>query len=62
MLSTPRPHQSQSERQSASLAGLAVTLFLVVVGLYLTDALRLQARVQDCVLSGGIACEISAAP
>ena len=62
MLSSPRPRQSQSERQSASLAGLAMTLFLVVIGLYVTEALRLQARVQDCVLSGRIACEISAAP
>ena len=62
MVTTTRPRQSQSERQSASLAALAVTLFLVVIGLYLTDALRLQAGVQDCVLSGRIGCAVSLEP
>ncbi len=62
MISTTRSRQSQSERQTTSLAGLAVTLLLVVIGLYLIDALRLQASVQDCVLSGRVVCEVSATP
>ena len=62
MVSTTRSPQSQSERQTTSLAALAVTLLLVVLGLYLIDSLRLQARVQDCVLSGRIDCELPAMP
>ena len=62
MISTTSSRQSQSERQTTSLAALAVTLLLVVVGLYLIDALRLQASVQDCVLSGRVDCAVSAAP
>ncbi len=57
-----RHQQSDAERQSNSLAGLALTLLLVVVGLYLIETLRLQASLQDCVLSGRVACEVSAAP
>ncbi len=59
---TTRHQQSEAQRQSASLAGLALMLFLVVVGLYLVDALRLQARLQDCILTGRVACAESAAP
>ena len=62
MISTTRSPQSQSERQTASLAALAVTLFLVVIGLYLIDALRLQASVQDCVLAGRSNCAVLATP
>jgi hypothetical protein len=50
------PDQQAANRQSASLAALAVTLFLVVVSLYLVEQLRAQAALQDCVLSGRIAC------
>ncbi len=56
-MSTIPRRQAQSERQSASLAALAITLLLVVLGLYLTEALRDEASVQDCVLSGRTLCE-----
>ncbi len=52
------PEQA-ANRQTDSLAALAVTLFLVVVGLYLIDRLRAQAEYQDCVLSGHQGCEVS---
>ena len=48
---------TDAERQTGSLAGLAVTLLLVVVGLYLIEGLRTQAVFQDCVLSGRAACD-----
>ena len=48
-----------ARRQTQSLAALAVTLLLVVVGLYLVDVLRTQAAFQDCVLSGQSACDIA---
>ena len=45
-------------RRTSSLAALAVTLALVVVGLYLVDALRAQSDMQDCVLSGRVGCDV----
>lgn len=44
-------------RQTASLAGLAVALFLVVVGLYLIQALHEKTRVEDCLLAGRLNCD-----
>jgi hypothetical protein len=52
------PEQA-ANRQSDSLAALAITLFLVVIGLYLIDRLRAQGEYQDCVLSGHQGCEVS---
>ncbi len=48
-----------ARRQTESLAALAVTLLIVVVGLYLVDVLRTKAAFQDCVLSGQTACEMA---
>jgi len=39
-------------RQTSSLAALAITLALVVAGLYLVDVLRSTAAQQDCALVG----------
>lgn len=41
-----------ANRQTTSLAALAVIMLLVVVGLYLVDVLRAAAAFQDCALSG----------
>lgn len=46
-----------ADRQTVSLAGLAVTLLLVVIGLFLVETLRHCDAVQDCVLSGRSACD-----
>ena len=54
--------QSEAERQSTSLAALALTLLLVVIGLYLIDTLRAKASEEDCVLSGRSVCEVQPAP
>ena len=43
-------------RQSNSLAALAVSLALVVAGLYVIDVLRANTAVQDCALSGKRVC------
>jgi len=50
------PEHSSANRRSDSLAALAVTLFLIVASLYLIQQLRLQADIQDCVLSGKTVC------
>lgn len=51
------PEQA-ANRQSQSLAALAITLGLVVAGVFLADTLHAQAAFQDCVLSGSEACQI----
>jgi hypothetical protein len=38
-------------RQTSSLAALAITLALVVVGLFLVDVLRAIQALQDCALT-----------
>ena len=48
--------QAGANRQTSSLAALAVLLFLVVVGLGLIRELRYKATVEDCLLSGRTNC------
>jgi hypothetical protein len=45
-----------ANRQTNSLAALAITLCLVVAGLFLVDVLRTTALQQDCAL-GAWHCE-----
>ena len=47
-----------ADRRTSSLAALAVTLGLVVVGLYLVDTLRAQSDIEDCALSGRVGCDV----
>jgi len=50
------PDEQAANRQSTSLAALAVTLALVVASLYLVQQLRAHAAYEDCVLSGRAGC------
>nr|WP_294503478.1 hypothetical protein [uncultured Rhodopila sp.] len=45
-------------RQTAGLVGIAVTLLLLVVGLFLVQQLRSAAAVEDCLLAGGRSCDL----
>jgi hypothetical protein len=45
-----------AERQTASLAGLAVTLALVVAGLFLIETLHAAAQQQDCAATNTPGC------
>lgn len=54
---TREAEQQEANRVTASLAGLAMALFLVVVGLFLVQHLRDKARIEDCLLSGRINCD-----
>jgi hypothetical protein len=56
----PEDPDLAAARQTASLAALAVTLGLVVAGLYLIDVLRDSAAQQDCVLTGHATCLLMA--
>ena len=49
--------QDEANRVTSSLAGLAMALLLVVVGLFLVQQLRDKARLEDCLLSGRINCD-----
>jgi hypothetical protein len=48
--------QKDADRQTASLAGMAVALALVVAGLFLVHQLYLKTQVEDCLLSGRLNC------
>jgi hypothetical protein len=50
--------QDEADRQTASLAGMAVALLLVVIGLYLIHVLHTKAMVEDCLLSGRRNCDV----
>ena len=52
--------QAGEDRRTASLAGLAVALLLVVVGLMLVHALRHEAQLEDCLLAGRTDCNLVA--
>jgi hypothetical protein len=49
--------QAEADRQTASLAGVAVTLLLLVVGLFLVHVLHDKAVIEDCLMSGRSNCD-----
>ena len=49
--------QRESDRQTASLAGMAVVLALVVAGLFLVHQLHIKTQIEDCLMSGRLNCE-----
>jgi hypothetical protein len=52
--------QAEADRQTASLAGLAVAVLLVVVGLFLVQELRAESMIEDCLLAGQTQCVVAA--
>lgn len=50
--------QDGANRQTASLAGLAVALLLVVVGLFLVHTLQAKGATEDCLLAGRTNCNV----
>ena len=46
-----------ADRQTASLAAVAVVLVLLVGGLFLVHQLWTAARIEDCLLSGQRNCD-----
>lgn len=50
--------QAEANRITTSLAGLAIALFLVVIGLYLVQNLASKARLEDCLMSGRTDCDV----
>lgn len=61
----PLPEESVRDkvaaRQTAGLAGIAVTLLLLVIGLFLVQQLRSSAALEDCLMAGGRTCDLPGA-
>ncbi len=51
-----RERDEDDRRFTASLAGLAVALFLIWIGLYVTEQLAKQSKLEDCALQGRSDC------
>jgi len=47
-----------ANRQTASLGGLAIALFLVVAGLFLVHHLHDVSMLEDCMMSGQSNCTL----
>ena len=47
-----------ANRQTASLAGVAITLLLLVAGVFLVHELHAKAAVEDCLMAGRTNCDL----
>lgn len=52
------PDKSESDRQTNSLAGLAVVLAVLVLCLFVFKSLQLSSRVEDCLMQGRTNCDL----
>lgn len=46
------------ENRTPAMAGLAIAVVLLVVGLWLAHELRAASKLQDCVMSGRTNCNV----
>ena len=49
--------EETANRQTLSLAGVAITLVLLVIGLFLVRELHAKAVIEDCLLAGRSNCD-----
>lgn len=49
---------ADADRQTASLAGVAITLLLLVIGLFLVRTLHAESAVEDCLMAGRLNCDV----
>lgn len=52
----------EADRQTASLGAVAITLFLIVLGLFLVRELHAKALLEDCLLAGRTNCVVLSVP
>lgn len=50
--------QEEANRQTASLAGVAITLLLLVLGVFLVHQLHAKSELEDCLLAGRTNCDV----
>ena len=53
-----RKNREPRENNTPAMAGLAIAVVLLVVGLWLAHELRAASKMQDCVLSGRTNCNV----
>jgi hypothetical protein len=51
------PDEDAANRQTSSLAGVAITLLLLVIGLFLVRQLHHKSIVEDCLMAGRTQCD-----
>jgi hypothetical protein len=51
------PDEDAANRQTSSLAGVAITLLLLVIGLFLVRQLHQKSMVEDCLMAGRTQCD-----
>ena len=56
-LLSERERQEEANRFTRSLAGLAFSLLLMSIGLWLAEALATETKLEDCLLQGRMNCE-----
>jgi hypothetical protein len=49
--------EEAANRQTASLGGVAITLLLLVLGLFLVHELHAKVAIEDCLMAGRINCD-----
>jgi len=56
------PDQEDGGSQRRALAGLAIAVVLLVVGLWLAHELTAASKMQDCLMSGRTNCNVIESP
>ena len=56
MTHTPDNHDDGGGNRRGAVIGLIVAALLVIAGYYLTNALRNQGKMEDCLMSGRSNC------
>jgi hypothetical protein len=51
-------HRESRDNNLPAMAGLAIAVVLLVVGLWLARELRAASKMQDCVMSGRTNCNV----
>jgi uncharacterized membrane protein len=49
--------EKAADRQTASLGGVAITLLLLVLGLFLVRELHAKGMIEDCLMAGRTNCD-----
>ena len=59
-MNEPEPEQDGSQRRA--LAGLAIAVVLLVIGLWLAHELTAASKMQDCLMTGRTNCNVIESP
>ena len=60
VLERPEDDQKAANRQTESLAGLAMTIALLVVSLFVLRQLQHSTKMEDCIMAGRLSCGMPA--